>query len=73
MLRGEIVVRGSAVEYSIENCLADEFRGNWVGTLSRETVVVVVVVVGCGGGGVFFVALGNINMYWLRRRGGRVG
>lgn len=72
MLRGEIVVRGSAVEYSVENCLADEFGGNWVGTLSRETVVVVVVV-GCGGGGVFFVALVNINMYWLRRRGGRVG
>lgn len=72
MLRGEIVVRGSAVEYSVENCLADEFGGNWVGTLSRETVVVVVVV-GCGGGDVFFVALVNINMYWLRRRGGRVG
>lgn len=71
MLRGEIVVRGSAVEYSVENCLADEFGGNWVGTLSRETVVVVVG--GCGGGGVFLVALGNINMCWLSRRGGRVG
>lgn len=65
MRRGEVVIRGGTVEYSVENCLADEFGGNWVSTLSRETVVVVAF--GCGGGSVFpGYALGN-NTCWLRR------